>query len=87
MRFRRYTLYVIIKWSSRLAISTRQLKSLRILHLAPIKAVVSGQPSVSHYCKTGMPIFEGGLALICFQRLSLPNIATQLLPLAGQLKH
>jgi hypothetical protein len=28
-----------------------------------------------------------GLALICFQRLSLPDLATQRMPLAGQLVH
>ena len=30
---------------------------------------------------------EVGFALICFQRLSAPNTATQRLPLAGQLVH
>ena len=35
----------------------------------------------------GISILEGGLALRCFQRLSFPNLATQLMPLAGQLEH
>ena len=30
---------------------------------------------------------RGGLALICIQRLSFPNLATQQLPLARQLEH
>ena len=28
---------------------------------------------------------EDGFTLICFQRLSVPNVATQLMPLTGQL--
>ena len=35
----------------------------------------------------GISDLGGGLALRCFQRLSFPNIATQLLPLAEQLEH
>ena len=35
----------------------------------------------------GISILKGGLALRCFQRLSFPNLATQLMPLAGQLEH
>ena len=66
-------------------ISTHWLKPLRVLHLAPIKVVVYDQPS-SPYGE-GIPILEGGLALRCFQRLSLPNIATRPLPLAGQPEH
>ena len=68
-----------------MAISTLWLKSLRILHLAPIKVVVYDQPSVP--CGTGIPILGGDLALRCFQRLSFPNIATRPLPLAGQPEH
>ena len=35
----------------------------------------------------GLPNLEGGFPLRCFQRLSLPSIATQRLPLARQLVH
>ena len=35
----------------------------------------------------GKPYLEAGFTLRCFQRLSLPNAATQLMPLAGQLVH
>jgi hypothetical protein len=35
----------------------------------------------------GISILEVGLALRCFQRLSLPNTATQRMPLARQLVH
>ena len=55
-------------------------KSLRILHLAPIKVVVYDQP-------IGISSLGGGLTLRCFQRLSFPNIATRPLPLAGQPEH
>ena len=37
--------------------------------------------------RSGIPILRGGLALICFQRLSFPNMTTQPLPLARQLEH
>ena len=50
------------------------------LHLRPIDLVVSEVPS-------GRPILGEGFALRCFQRLSFPNIATQLMPLARQLAH
>ena len=35
----------------------------------------------------GKSILWASLALICLQRLSLPNMTTQPLPLAGQLEH
>ena len=35
----------------------------------------------------GISILRGSLALRCFQRLSFPNLATQLVPSAGQLEH
>ena len=41
----------------------------------------------SIWCLIGIPYLEGGLAFRCFQRLSFPYIATQLLPLAEQLEH
>jgi len=48
---------------------------LRDLHMGPIDLIISEVSS-------GISIFRGGLALRCFQRLSFPNIATQLVPLA-----
>jgi len=50
-------------------ISTPQLKSLRILHLEPINVVVSHESTI--------PNLGVGFVLRCFQRLSLPYIATQ----------
>ena len=50
-------------------ISTGRLNTLPCLHLRPINLVVFEVPS-------GRPRFGGGFALICFQRLSLPDIAT-----------
>ncbi len=35
----------------------------------------------------GISILKRGLALRCFQRLSFPNLATLLMPLAGQQEH
>ena len=50
------------------------------LHLQPINLVFFKGPS-------GIPYLGAGFVLRCFQRLSVPDIATQLLPLAGQLVH
>ena len=52
------------------AISTGQLNALLHLHLQPIDVVVFHGPQ-------GIPSFEGGFPLRCFQRLSCPDIATQ----------
>jgi len=51
-------------------ISTGLLNALLRLHARPINLVVYKGPS-------GIPSFGVGLALICFQRLSRPDIATQ----------
>ena len=56
------------------AISTARLKTLLSLHLRPINVVVSHGPSGSLCC--GTPNLEVGFPLRCFQRLSLPHIAT-----------
>ena len=57
-----------------------QLKAFLPLHLPPINPVVYRGSK----CK---PYLEGGFTLICFQRLSLPNLATQRVDLAVQLAH
>jgi len=44
---------------------------LRRLHIPPINLVVC-------QCPSGRPHLERGFPLRCFQRLSFPNIATQL---------
>jgi hypothetical protein len=62
------------------AISTGKLNALRRLHARPINLVVFEGPS-------GRTHLGGRFPLRCFQRLSLPDIATQRLPLAGQLAH
>gem|GEM_PF-6150271 len=67
-------------------ISTAKLKASRLLHTQPINLVVYKVP-ISRTSREGMSVLEVGLALICLQRLSRPNIATQLLPLAEQLEH
>ena len=50
-------------------ISTGQLNTLLHLHFRPINLVVFEVPR-------GISGFGGGFTLICFQRLSVPNIAT-----------
>src|SRR4051795_4227660 len=52
-------------------ISTGQLNASQRLHLLPINLVIYQGPS-------GRPHLEGGFPLRCFQRLSFPNMATQL---------
>ena len=51
------------------AISTTRLRTLLHLHLWPIDVVVSHGPLKKSHLVVGF-------ALICFQRLSLPDIAT-----------
>ncbi len=55
-------------------ISTAQLNMLPYLHLQPINVVVFNDP---YYLAVGRSYLGSGFALICFQRLSFPNIATQ----------
>ena len=55
------------------AISTARLRTLLPLHLRPIDPVVFGGPLKKSHLAVGF-------ALICFQRLSLPDVATQRCP-------
>ena len=57
------------------AISNGQLNALLRLHIRPIDVVVFHGPS---YLTVGRSHLEEGFALICFQRLSRPDFATQL---------
>jgi len=54
-------------------ISTPRLNTLLCVHLVPINQIVF---LGSH----GKSYLEVGFALICFQRLSLPNVATRQCP-------
>ena len=62
-------------WSSPRSISTCQLNTLLHLHLRPITTLSTWDltPFLD-----GKSHLEGGFALRCLQRLSLPNLATQL---------
>ncbi len=53
------------------AISTGKLNALPHVHTRPINVVV-------FHGSQGIPGFEGGFPLRCFQRLSLPYLATRL---------
>ena len=55
------------------AISTTRLRTLQHLHLWPINVVISHDPLKKSH-------LAAGFALICFQRLSHPDIATQQCP-------
>src|SRR5947209_14387821 len=57
------------------AISTGKLNALRRLHLQPIKQVVFLCPSLP--LRVGRSHLEECFPLICIQRLSQPNFATQ----------
>src|SRR5439155_14089898 len=57
-------------------ISTGQLSASPHLHLRPINLVISQGPSVRPKAE-GIPHLGEGFALICFQRFSFPDIATQ----------
>src|SRR5215831_15864717 len=59
------------------AISNGQLNALLRLHIRPIDVVVFHGPS---YLTVGRSHLEEGFTLICFQRLSRPDFATQLCP-------
>jgi hypothetical protein len=67
-------------------ISTGKLSRSRDVHRQPIKVVVFDLPLVRLAAK-GKSSLGGGLALRCFQRLSVPYVATQLCPRIGQLEH
>ena len=57
------------------AISNGQLNELPRLHIRPINVVVFHGPS---YLTVGRSHLEEGFTLICLQRLSRPDFATQL---------
>ena len=57
------------------AISNGKLHELPRFHIRPIDVVVFHGPS---YLTVGRSHLEEGFALICFQRLSRPDFATQL---------
>src|SRR5205814_2501009 len=56
-------------------ISTGRLKALRLVHVQPINPVVFRGSLGS--LRSGRPYLGRSLALRCFQRLSLPHMATQ----------
>src|SRR5208283_5648001 len=56
-------------------ISTGRLKASRLVHVQPIKRVVC--PWSSGSLRSGKQYLGRSLALRCFQRLSLPHMATQ----------
>ena len=66
-------------------ISTGQLNPSQGVHLRPILPVVSRTPYFHFW--NGVSHLEGGFPLRCFQRLSVPNIATRLMQLASQPVH
>ncbi len=66
-----YFLRVICNFPNRnRAISTSRLNTLLCVHLKPINVIISYGPQTISYLKTGFP-------LRCFQRLSIPDIATE----------
>ena len=65
-------------------ISTGQLSASQHLHLRPITRSSSWSLNRS---RGGISYLRAGFTLRCFQRLSHPNIATQLCKLASQLVH
>ncbi len=61
---------VIFKFPNRnRTISTPRLNALLRLHLVPINVIIS-------YVSQTIPNLEAGFPLRCFQRLSIPDIAT-----------
>ena len=65
-----------LSWSSPRPISIDKLNTLLHLHLRPINQVVF----LGSYPYGGKSYLEVGFALRCFQRLSIPYIATQPCP-------
>ena len=57
----------------RLAVSTGPLRTSPYGHVRPIDPVVFREPSSFD----GRPDLGGSFALICFQRLSVPHVATR----------
>ena len=73
------SLHIEVITASLWAISIGQLSALLRVHFRPIKVVVFHLPSPLTW---GRSCLRGGLALRCFQRLSVPHIATRRVPLA-----
>ena len=67
----------ILKQVKPSAISTSQLNTLLHLHLTPIKQVVYLRPYPTGEPVDGRSYLGVGFSLRCFQRLSLPDVATQ----------
>ncbi len=67
---------LIVRSSPRL-ISTGQLNASLRLHLRPINDIVYVEP---YSIKDERSYLRGGFTLRCLQRLSRPNVATQLCP-------
>ena len=62
--------YVLIMFPNRIrVISKPRLNTLLCVHLAPINVIISYDPSTNTY-------LEIGFLLRCFQKLSIPDIAT-----------
>ena len=59
------------------SISTGQLNVLLHLHPQPINVVVYHRPLVPDFHREGRPNLGVGFMLRCFQRLSLPDLATR----------
>ena len=66
-------------------IRTGKVRPSLTLRLRPVNPVVFRGPS--ECLRTGTDYLRGGLALRCFQRLSLRGLATRRCPLAGQPEH
>ena len=66
---------LVILGSSPRLISTGQLHTLLCLHLRPINDIVYVEP---YSIKDERSYLRGGFTLRCFQRLSRPDVATQL---------
>jgi hypothetical protein len=75
-----YYLIPTLKQVKPSTISTAKLKTLLLLHLPPIKQVVYLRSYPFPCGKDGRSNLGVGFALRCFQRLSLPDLATQLCP-------
>ena len=66
-----FLMYVIFRFPNRnRIISTSRLNTLLCVHLKPINVIIS------HGSQT-IPYLRGGFLLRCFQKLSLPDIATE----------
>ena len=68
-----------------LTVSMSQLRTFLSLHLSPINPVVYRGSLTS--CDACIHDLEGGFTLRCFQRLSLPDLATRRVDLAIQPAH